>query len=224
MLLTDLNEIKKILEVDPLNSEEDVTLSFFIEQASEWILEYLDRRDIEKKSRTEYYSGTNTQSLRLKARPTFTTPTIQCFVDGDGNWGQTSGAFAADSELTYGLDFVLKIDQDDGTSRSGLLIRTNDVWHRPFYRSAGLLSPFMGDANGNIKVVYTGGYTVDSLPAPIRAACNTLVGRMRYLFPLAMELSSESYEERHISLAANRKQYLMALVTPYLFSYRSWNF
>ena len=222
MLLTDLNELKRVLQIDARNPSEDVQLNFFAEWASDLIQKYLDR-DLEYKSRTEYYDGSGTLQLRLRTRPVYQTPTPVVNVDQGGFWGEASGGFLATTQLVYGQDYFLKIDTDDGTSSCGLLIRRGDWWPKNFSRFRGLLAPFVTPGYGCVKVTYTAGYTVDTLPSQIRAACDLLVARLRYLFPLGMELSSESYEERHISLLAARKDYLLSLVKPMIFQYRNWS-
>jgi len=224
MLFTDLREMKSVLEIDPCNTEEDKKLSFLNEWVSAWLEEWLGRPGMTYKARTEYYAGTGTQVLCLNSRPVYTTPTIQVFVDPSGYYGQPDGAFDSTTELTYGTDFCLKAERDDGLGYGGLLVRINDYWTRPTVRSAGLLSPYIGPAFGNVKVVYTAGYTVDTFPAQLRMAANILVARLRYLLPLGMELTSESYEERAIAIAAERKDYLMGLVKPMLFNSRNWKF
>ncbi len=226
MILSDLSEMKKILEIDPLDTSEDSKLSFFAEWATGLIAEFLDFRDgFDLKSRVEYYDGTGTPLLRLKVRPVFPTPTIEVSVDEAGYYGEFSGAFSKPgSTLVYGTDFFLKAEYPDGSSRSGMLIRLNNFWPKRDARQRGLLSPFIVPGYGPIKVTYTAGYTTDTLPPQFRAACNLLVARLRFLFPLGMEIGSESYEERHISYLANRKDYLMSLVKPMLFSFKSWSF
>ena len=225
MLLTDIRELKTILEIDPDNKAEDVKLNFLVEQASKLIEEYLNRPGLSFNSRTEYYNGTGSQQLLLRSRPVYTTPTIQVFIDEHGFYGSTSGSFDPQlCQLNYGTDFCLKIDQDDGTSRSGILVRLHSFWPRPGVRQQGYLSPFIGTSFGAIKIIYSAGYTVDNLPAPFRLACNALVARMRYLLPLAMELKSESYEDRAITVATEQKDYLMAIVKPMLVFYRNWSF
>jgi hypothetical protein len=230
MILSDLREIKSILEIDPLDNSEDKKLLFLVEQASALIEGYLDR-DLFFKSRTQFYKGTGTQKLLLRNRPVYPTPqspysAIQVTYDPNGLFGAGVGAFANATTLsyTYGVDYTLQIDQDDGGSRSGILIRINEYWTRPQVRQAGLLSPFVGDDTGSLQVIYTAGYTVDTLPAAFRAACNLLVARMRYLMPVGMEIGSEGYEERSISLVAERKDYLMSLVKPLIHQYRNWKF
>lgn len=225
MLLSDLNEIKSILEIDSGDTAEDKKLLFLLEWASDWIGESINRPGLIRKSRTEYYNGSGTQKLLLKSRPVLTAPAIAVWTDSRGFFGQTSGAFTGqDSQLTYGTDFVLQVDTDDGTSRCGILIRINSYWYRPATRQAGLLSPFMGQNFGGIKVTYTGGYTVDSLPSVFRQALVMLVGRMRAILPLGVETTSESYEERSLSVVTAEKSKLMALIKPLLFSYTNWNF
>lgn len=222
--ITDLRELKKILEIPDTDTSEDVKLNFLIEQASIWIEEYLNR-PLFYRERTEFYRGTGRRKLLLRARPVYTTPPIRLFLDGGGAYGSTTDAFdPGTTEKIYGEDFALQIDQPDGTSRSGILLRLNGYWPTPGVRSQGMLSPYLGESLGTIKVIYTAGYTIDKLPAKLRLACNTLVARLRHFFPLGLELNSESYEERSISWAGERKDYLLALVKPLLHSYKNWKF
>ena len=222
-ILTDIKELKGILEIDPLDTSEDKKLMFLIEMASQWIEEWLDRPGLFLKARTEYYNGTNTQKLLLRSRPVFTTPTIQVFLDESGYFGSVSGSFDSSlTALTYGEDFALKVDQEDGSSRSGILIRINNLWPRPSVRQAGLLAPFIGEGFGSIKVTYTAGYYVDNLPPVFRLACNILVAQLRYMFPLGFLLASESFEERSISIHIPQKLYFLSMITPMLLPYKNW--
>ena len=214
-----------MLDIPPNNTAEDVKLSFCIETASRWIEEILNRPGMSYASRTEYYRGTGTNKLLLRSRPVYTTPTIEVYEDQTGYYGSASGAFAAATLLEYGVDYCLQIDQDDGTSRSGILLNIKGAWPRRYVRQQGLLTPYLGDDLGSIKCVYTGGYTVDNLPAVIRTACDLLIGKLYYILPLAMELSSESYEERSISFGVpDRKAYLTSLIKPMIGFYRNHTF
>ena len=63
------------------------------------------------------------------------------------------------------------------------------------------------------------------MPALLRQAVLTLVVRMRYLMPVGMEIGSESYEERNITVVAEKKDYLMGIVKPMVLPYyRNWSF
>lgn len=224
-LLSSLSELKKILSIDPANDAEDAALLFYLEYASAWIAELLNRPGLFLKLRTEVYSGTNTQRLLLRSRPVYTTPTIQVYYDSQAYYGAASGAWQGNNEqLNWGSDFTLQVDQEDGSSRSGILIRINNVWPKFWARQAGWLTPFVIPDIGSIKVIYLGGYTVDQLPATLRFACNQLAAKIRYLMPLGVMLSAESYEERNISIIGDRKDYLLAGVKDLILSYRNWTF
>jgi len=222
MLLTDLRETKTVLEIDPSNTSEDKKLNFCIEYASQWIEEAINRPGLSYKQRTEFYGGTGTQKLLLRSRPVYSVPTIQVFVDEGGYFGSVTGSFdPTSSAWTYGTDFCLQIDQDDGLrSRSGILVCMNNLWPRPSVRQAGWLSPFIGDSFGTIKVVYTAGYLVDDLPPVFRFACNFLVAKMRQALPYGFLLTSESYEDRSVSYFIPHKNIwlgeIMGMLSPYI--------
>ncbi len=224
MIFSDLQEVKSILQIDPGDKSEDRSLLMFLEQVSKFIEEWLNRPGLTKKARTEYYNGTGTQKLLLRSRPVFTDPEPQVWVDEAGFWGQASGSFATGTAQTFGTDFSLWIDQDDGTSRSGILVRNRSIWPRPAIRQAGFLSPFLGTGFGNVKVTYTAGYTVDTLPAEFRTACNLLVGRYRYVMPVGVFLAGESYEDRSIAISQGEKQYMLSVIKPLLWGFRNWKF
>lgn len=223
-LWTDLSEIKAVLGIDPCNTAENKLLLFLAEWASSWMEEIINRTNfLSLKSRTEYYGGTGTQKLLLRARPVYTDPTIQVYVDESGYFGSVSGAFTATgSQLVYGTDFCLDIKEDGQPSRSGILIRRNAYWQKPWVRAQGLLTPFPGEAYGNIKVIYSGGYTVDTIPAQLRYAANMLVARMRYVLPIGYELTSDSYEDRSIATVTSEKNRILGPVLPMILPFRNF--
>jgi hypothetical protein len=222
--IMDMDELKAILEISSTSQAEDVKLLFYVEYASDIIAEVLDRPGLWSKARTEYYNGTGTQKLLLKSRPVLTSPTILVREDESGFFGSASGTFGTDTALTYGEDFHLWIDQDDGSSRCGILLRDGDFWPRPASRQTGLLSPFLGEGFGNIRVIYTGGYTLDTLPGAFRLAAALLIARLRLIFPLGVILSSENYEDRGVSYSIPDRNKLLEMVKPLVFSYRNWKF
>lgn len=221
--LSDLNELKVILEIHKDNTAEDSKLLFFLDIATEWVAEFLGRPELFLATRTEYYDGWNTQFLTLTRRPVFTSG-MEVYVDSQGNYGQSSGGFASNTLLTMGTDYVLRVDQPNGSSRCGILQRINNVWPRPFVRRTGLLTPIMTRDTGSIKVTYSAGWTVDGLPSQVRFACNLLASKIRYLMPVGMEINSENYKDRSISIATTQKDYLMQTVKDMLFPWRNWKF
>ncbi len=231
MIMTDIRELKSQLQIDPANTQEDKNILFFIEQASNLIEEHLGR-DFTYKSRTIFRRGTGTQKLLLPHRPVYPFPTgnyaaLQVIEDTQGYYGSASGSFQPPTAppLVYGQDYALQIDQDDGSSRSAILIRINEYWHKPTVRQHGLLSPFISFDTGSYQVTYTAGFTVDNQPALMRLACNQLVAAIRYMWPLGVPLASENYEDRGISQALGQnRDVLLGLTKVIMSSYRNWSF
>lgn len=224
MLWSSLQELKVLLGIDPGNTAQDAKLLLLNTVAGDWLGEWLNRPGFDLKARTEYYDGTGTQNLLLRSRPVFTSPTVQVFTDSNGNWGSTSGSFdSSTSALTYGTDFALRLDPgEEGVSRSGILVRINGYWEKPAVRQTGYLSPFIGQANGNVKVIYTAGHTIDTMPSMLRMAANFLVARLNHVWPLGVELGSESYEERSLSYINSERSKLFVLVRPMLTGFRNF--
>lgn len=221
MLFTDINEMKSVLEINIDDHSEDLNLNFFNEWASAWFEEWANR-PLLKRERTEYYNGTGTSKILLKSRPVYSTPTPTCIVDESGAFGVASGSFTG-TALTWGTDFTLWFDnQEDGTCRNGILLRLNTAWPIANVRSPGLLSPYLGPSYGSVKVTYTAGYTVDNLPAQLRMSMNLLIAKMRFIFPLGLDLTSDSYEERSLSWSIQNKTYLLSFVLPLWWGYRNW--
>ena len=223
--LATLTDLKLALDLPSAYTSEDSKLQMFLNWSVELIETYLNRK-LERAARTEYYNGTNTQKLLLKARPVITTPTIQVYLQNTnegGFFGLTSGSFGAGTLLTYGEDYGLWIDQDDGTSRSGILIRRNSIWPKAFARQVGTLSPFVNTVYGNIKVVYTGGYVAGSIPYELQAAAIAIATKLRYTFPLGLEIIGESYEERSVSnMNYQKRNWLQSLARPFVSQLRNW--
>lgn len=227
MIFSDLKEIKAIMGVDASDGSQDAKLLLYAEWATNIICTYLGREadGIEYKTRTQYYNGTGTQRLMLKCRPVFADPPapytdLTVYVQEGGYYGTATNAFS-DTALTYGSDYTLQVDQTDGSSRCGILIRLNKYWPKPNVRQVGLLSPFIGPDNGSIKVVYTAGYTIDTLPAAFRMASQMVIGQLNLLLPLGQWLTGESYEERSVSYTP---QYWWNLLDSILGPYRNWKF
>lgn len=223
MILTDLAELKVTLAINPLDTSQDTKLLIFAEYATDLIEEFLDRK-LTKRARTEFYQGTSTRKLLLRNRPVYLSPLPRCWVATNGQFQASPDTFEDDTEeLVYGESFALDVDSDDASSRKGILLRLNQYWERNVYRNPSELSPYIGASPGSIKVVYTGGYTVDTLPGAFRLATNLLIARLNQLFPFGMLMTSESYEERNVSWDVPQKDKLMSIVKEILYSYRNWS-
>jgi hypothetical protein len=223
VLFTSLQEIKAQLEIEPDDLQEDKRLNFWIKLASGLIEEWSDGALTLKQLRTEYYNGTNTFKLLLRHRPVF-SDSLRCWFDETGFYGQPSGSFDSTKELTLGSDFGLWIDRDDGRSYRGILLRKNGVWPKTFRRTVGLLSPYVDESYGCVKVQYIGGHTADTLPQHVVTAVMLLVTKIRYIMPLGMPITSDSYEGMNYSFDAKDKNYLFGQCKHLLQNQRNFRF
>lgn len=232
-LYTDLNEIKLVLQLDPDDHSEDFTLGLYNEWTADIFEQVLDR-EIGYDIRTRVYPGTGTQKLRLRQRPVYPLAppskasnlpftALSVVVDENAAYGYATGAFT-NTPLVLGSDYTIRPDLDDGGSREAILYRINDYWPVPFVRQQGTLSPFIGPDLGSVQVTSTAGYTVDTLPASLRMCAEMIISRLRYIFPLGMQLTSESYIERSIGLSEDNRRYLLQMAKPFLLPWKNWSF
>lgn len=219
MFLNDINEMKGQLGIALTNNFENKGINFWIEYASGIIEEYIARGDLSRQERTEYKDGNNQEFLVMDHRPIYSITNI--WESQSGNFGFTSGSFSDETLLVSGSDYALKIDQPDGSSRCGMIVKINNRWLSKPTRFRGYLSTSLQPNRGSIKVVYDAGYTIDNLPSPFRVACVLLVAKIRHILPFGLEIGSESYEERSISFLAPQKGFLMSLVAPLLVGYKN---
>jgi hypothetical protein len=168
--LTTLADLKTYLGIS--DSSEDDLLNLLIADADAAILGYIGRT-IEQATLTEFYSGDGTQMLVLKQRPVTTVTSVH--VDQSGYSGQGSGAFDSTTEWTAGEDFYIRTVVEN-ESNTGELVAikgpgTFTADHQPKTWGEWPLG------TGNIKVVYTAGYS--TVPSDLAGACRMLVSWMR---------------------------------------------
>lgn len=176
----------------------DAQLDLLITQCSARIEEFCGRVFAGGQvARTEYLSGQGYPELPLRQRPVITTG-LRVWEDNAAYSGQASGAFDSTTELTIGTDFFLKVDQADGSSRCGLLVRLNGTWMRPRSWEGGAINPKDLIGLGNYKVTYTAGYA--TVPTDIQQACMILCAAVKNRAQFGQEPISESKENQSYTL------------------------
>lgn len=144
---------------------------------------------------------------------------------GQGYAGLTAGPFGADKQLFLGTDYMLDIDEPDGSSRSGLLKRlTGGVgglggfdWPWAFQQRRGTLTaaipPVWGKwPYGNLKVSYTAGYPLNLVPDDLQAAVFSIVAWQRQQTPVGVAVDIDRMSQqvsRAISYAEDEAPQLM---------------
>lgn len=151
LTLTTLEEFKAHLGTT--SDCEDERLSQLLEGVEAAVETYCGRKFAAAQA-TEYYDGHGRSLLDLRRRPV--TAVASVHVDALGYYGQGPDAFADDTALVVGADFVLR-RTDASEGNGGLLMAIKRPW------------PV---GSGNIKVVYTAGY--DPIPADLKLAVHML--------------------------------------------------
>jgi hypothetical protein len=170
-MLTTLEAVKTHLGMASEDTTLDPQLNQLLAAVDAAIKKQL-KQNFEEDTYTEFYDGTGSERLYLRQTPVQSTG-LTVYEDSNGNYGQTSGAFAASTLLTLGTDYVLAVDQPDGTSLQGVLVRLYGVWSGRTLYGPKELTGSPSDALGSIKVTYTAGY--ETIPYDLAMAANQIV-------------------------------------------------
>jgi hypothetical protein len=172
---------------------------------------------------TEYYSGNGKPQFVLRESPVSSISSL--YFDPAGYYGDQSGGFADSTQLTEGVDFVLKRDRaaENECSYSGIVVRINgEIWHRPAVVSRGLMALSTGDPFGNIKVTYTAGYS--TLPTAVVLATNQIVAQLRRNAVMGGPVKQESYlsEASYVALDVDLESQALGSVRNLLRPYKKY--
>lgn len=160
----------------------DDTLRLLIELAN-YFVETETGRQFATTERTEYYDGTGTRDLVLRQRPVQSVTNV--YVDNSGYYGQAAGAFASSTVLVAGQDYaIIKDDPKYPTySKSGIVRWLGgaavgwglSAFHPPGLLTSGVHHSGWPRGSGNIKVVYTSGWTTAEMPKDLKWVALRLV-------------------------------------------------
>ena len=151
-------------------------------------------RNLESASYTEYYSGDNSPFLMLRQYPV--TAVSAVYYDDSAYFGTATGAFAASTLLTNGVDYCL-VSGQNGTGSQGILRRIGTVWYGRPSREIGVVENLPPIPAGNIKVQYTAGYV--ALPAAITMGVNLLISQLMTQAAAGSGIQSMTYEDASVT-------------------------
>ncbi len=215
-----IDDLKTELGIPLTSTAYDAQLTLWRDQGTV-VIESWCKRSFGTSAHIEYLTGNNTQRLTLKQTPV--TDVAQVLYDADGSFGRgPEPAFDPTSnELVEGVDWTLDRDSDGGISSSGILFRIGTVWPvLHLYRLPNKLSPTQGPSWGNIKVVYTAGYS--TIPADLVAALVLLVAYWRRTMRVGGPIKGERlgrYAYELFSVDPNKSPEI-GTITSILSSYR----
>jgi len=132
------------------------------------------------------------------------------WLDNGGFYGTAQGAFAANTQMFEGVNFVLRRDQDGGTSsRSGVLevigagggglyLGGWGGWGGGWARNWPMLTGYPVAGQGNVKVTYTAGW--ETMPQDLQLVALRVLAKVRLSTVWGQIISSQSYEGASTSL------------------------
>lgn len=200
--LTNLSEylVHSRSSVTPNNATANQLIQLLF-ASEEQVKQYLGRDLAYRATYTEYYDGNGQTSFRLRRWPV-TPASVAIYEDLSGNYGQTSGAFAAATALTLGTEYSVPIDSKwgDALNYSGKVERINSVWPCRYRQIPGHLSRTREILPGCLKVTYTAGFQL--IPYTIKEAIWNLCTLKTQLSIYGRFLQSESGEGYSYSMGA----------------------
>lgn len=178
-----LAELRVVNAVDPMVRKQYDIIRLGVNAA---ILNYVKWPMEQVEDQVDYYNGTGTGYFNL--RRLYVSEVSELKLDVQGFGGQAPGAFAADTELTQGVDWMLDLDTGN-YSKGGLILRigasNSNLW--PWFgggsnyvggRPGGLAYQYgicWPKVPGCLKVTYTAGFAEDAVPYDIKLAFCTAV-------------------------------------------------
>jgi hypothetical protein len=182
-------------------SDADAKMYLGLLTAAETAVKRICGRQFYRQTVTEYLDGNGLQAVSLRETPI--TSITSVYLDTSGFYGQgDNNPFGSTTLLTSGADYFLKIDNNAGTSDSGLLYRAMRVWPSTMnYISYNLyprITPVQGPCLGCIKVTYVGGYNL--IPEDLKQAIFQIVQDRKGAIAQGEKMSSESFENYAYSL------------------------
>lgn len=167
-VLTTLEALKIHLGITETGEDQKLTQWLI---AADKTVERFTGRKLASQQHTEYFDGNGRPLLVLTHRPV--TAITSVHVDHDGYYGHGASAFPAATEWTLGTDFAPK-RLDESEENGGILLALKS---RDFAHVEHIDRGVWPCGNGNIKVVYTAGYT--DIPEDVQEAVWLLVAEIR---------------------------------------------
>jgi len=195
--LTNLSEVSAILNLPTITDDQAKQYLFLIGSAEASIRRYCGRK-FTYGTYTEYLNAYPSSELYLRENPVHSVTSVH--VDTSGYAGQSSGGFAAATEIEQGVDFYLDTTGNtDNVGGTGCLVRINGYWGVDRQRPFGRLAYQPVKTMATVKVVYIGGYNI--VPYDLKTAIATMVNQAALSIPFGGMLTSESGEGYSRSIA-----------------------
>lgn len=184
---------------------------------------YLHRKLAYDAAIVEWPEVSDDQYLILDTNPVLSVSEVR--VDQTGGYGQVPDTFGADTVLTAGVDYFLKLDGKGafaGASMTGLLFRRGRSWGYSRNWKQGLLASSREPVAGTIKVTYAGGYTAETMPKDLQTGVVKALSILYQTLPFVGPVGSEMIGGYNYSktIGAELEKHQFAEVRQFIGGYR----
>lgn len=150
------------------------------------------RQPLNSATYTEYYNAPTTDRIALRQWPVSSVTTVKVAQGSNGD----PAKFTSDTLLDQYTDWILEVDQSNGTSRSGILRNVNGWWGVSYTRPVGRLASRIDPDYRAVQVVYVAGYV--QIPQSLKSAALLMTSRLFHmrkfgLIPGSASLNGASY-------------------------------
>ena len=216
MAISSLDRVKTLLGISDSTTTYDDLITQLL-AGVEAAVEGWCKREFTSATKTEFYTGGGTPRLLLRRRPVSSVSAV--YLDLQGNYGQTSGAFAAATLLTAGVDYALEYEATT-TAPAGVLRRlsgypsTWQTWPETIFYGGGTLTegrggPVWPAVPGCLKITYLAGYS--AMPGDLMLAVDQLAAKLYHegkfggsVGPISAErLEDYSYERATLAIESS---------------------
>lgn len=213
MSLITLAEYKAFIEVT--GSTKDAYYQMIIDAADAFLKQQVQQNLQSQVITAEYHAGRNRNFIIANERPVQSIQ--QLYYDPEGRYGQLSGSFDPVTSLqTLGTDYILKVDQTNGTSRSGIIYLLGGQGVARRERKFGNLNPQIMPTFGTFKLNYTAGFV--TIPNDLKWATKALARALQLASKNAgmiTKMESTKYYEYQLGELVNKVVGLENLIAKY---------
>lgn len=149
----------------------DAALELILNDVNNAINLYL-RNPLEQVSRTEYIDAPATDRIVLRYWPVVTITSVKVAYMSNGD----PSKFTSDTLWDQYTDWILEVDESDGSSRCGVLRATQGYWSVNYRRPPGRLTSRLDPDFRAVQIVYVAGYL--AIPSSLKTAAQIMTSRI----------------------------------------------
>lgn len=193
--ILDLPEYRALTSLTSADETRDKALQSILNEVNDALRKAL-RQPLESAEYTEYYDAPPTDRIPLKHWPVTEVETVKVAAGSNGD----PSKFIAGTAWEQYTDWILEVDQSDGSSRSAVLRSTRGFWGVSYTRPIRKQAARVNADYRAVQVVYTAGY--EQIPYSLKSAAMLMTSRLWMLRRTGQVIGSASLNGASYSVQA----------------------